>query len=393
MNVLHVMPFPGIGGTEIATRRIAEAVRPFGVRSAALLLRPSDDQRAYFEAAGIPCLRDVPRPEPSLLRDGARFLKDFPGRRGRLPGLRCGALRRRVGRLLFRSGRSDGPAARALSRSQPRQPHAVAEPGLRRRSEPLHLRLPQYARPFCDAHQAIPHQRSLRWVDIPPRPDPARQAAAAAAIRAEFGLPEGTWIAAMFARVNPQKDYVTLIKAAARLKDAQPWIRFLVVGDNAQVPTNREHFRQVQETARAAGVLDRFIFTGFRADIDQLMLSADACVLCTHFEGLPLVLIEAMALGRPCIATSVDGIPEALTEGVTGLLHAHGDAEALAAGIARLANGGAEVAAMAARAREEAERRFGRVRFAHDLQALYRSFGRASGAGIHNHAETDAALS
>jgi hypothetical protein len=53
VNVLHVLPFPGIGGTEIATRRVAEAVRPFGVQSSALLLRPAADLQAYIEEGGI----------------------------------------------------------------------------------------------------------------------------------------------------------------------------------------------------------------------------------------------------------------------------------------------------------------------------------------------------
>ena len=74
LNVLHVLPFSGIGGTEVATRRVAEAVRPFGVQSSALLLRPAADLKGYFEEGGIACLDGLQRPEPSLLRNALSFL-------------------------------------------------------------------------------------------------------------------------------------------------------------------------------------------------------------------------------------------------------------------------------------------------------------------------------
>ena len=133
--------------------------------------------------------------------------------------------------------------------------------------------------------------------------------------------------------------------------------------------------------ARRTGVLDRFVFAGFRTDVARLMLAADLCVLCTHFEGLPLVLIEAMAAERPCVATAVDGIPEALTDGVTGLLHRPGDAEGLAAAIARLIAAPVRAEAMGAAARAEAERRFSRDRFARDVRALYEGLSGTRGMG------------
>jgi glycosyltransferase involved in cell wall biosynthesis len=184
-------------------------------------------------------------------------------------------------------------------------------------------------------------------------------------------MPTDAVIAGMFARVNPQKDYPTLIRAAALLRESNPALRFLIVGDNERVDTNRRHFSEVEDLARRAGVLDRFVFTGFRVDVQRMMLAADLSVLCTHFEGLPLVLIEAMAAGLPCVATAVDGIPEALADGVTGLLHQHGDAEGLAAAIASLIAVPARSKAMGAAARVEAEKRFSHNRFARDLRALY----------------------
>jgi glycosyltransferase involved in cell wall biosynthesis len=381
MKVLHVIPFPGIGGTEVATRRIADAVRPLGVQSAALLLSPTDDQVAYFEQAGVPCFADRRRPEPSLVREAPRFLLDswkiarlcatfdlvhcadvlaayymaVAARLARRPTI-C-HVRNRVIRLPRRDGVFVGAANH----------FAFVSADTRRR---FPMRLP-------DRRASILYD----GVDIPPRTRPAERAAAACAVRAEFRFPADTVIAAMFARVNPQKDYDTLIRAAAILRETHPQLRFLVIGDNAGVPLNRQHFEHVQAVAGEAGVLDRFVFTGFREDTHRLMLAADICVLCTHFEGLPLVLIEAMAAGRPCIATAVDGIPETLTDGVTGLLHAHEDAQALAAAIARFADAPDAAEEIGTNARAEAERRFSQDRFARDVHALYARFGRPSSAG------------
>jgi len=379
VNVLHVLPFPGIGGTEIATRRVAEAVRPFGVRSAALLLKPAADLQGYLEEGGIACLPSVRRPEPSFLHEAPTFLRtslalarvfrDFDlihcadveaayhvAVAGRLAGkpVIC-HIRNRAGQI----GRRERVFVRSASHfafvSRDTLDHF-----------PMRLR-PSRTTVLYDG------------IDIPPRAAPAEQAAAAHAVRSEFGLPEDAIIAAMFARVNPQKDYPTLIRAAALLREAHPALRFLIVGDNARVEVNRRHFAEVQDLARRAGVLDRFVFAGFRTDVTRLMLAADLCVLCTHFEGLPLVLIEAMAAERPCVATAVDGIPEAITDGVTGLLHRHGDAEGLAAAIASLIAVPARRASMGASARVEAERRFGHDRFARDVCALYEGLGGARG--------------
>jgi glycosyltransferase involved in cell wall biosynthesis len=370
MKVLHVMPYPGVGGTEIATRRIADAARSFGVHSTALLLQPTVDQIEYFEAAGIACLKAAPRPEPSLLREAPRFFRESW----------------RIARICADFDLVHCADAAAAY-------HVAAAGKLARRPVLCHvrnreIRLPPRDRVFVGAadhfvfvsrstHDQFPIKLpARRWsvlydgVESPLReglddPDLAYT------IRAELGLPGDAVLAAMFARVNPQKDYDTLIAAAVRLRTSHPRLHFLIVGDNALVPQNKTHFEYVRSLAAAAGVLDRFVFTGHRDDAARLMLAADVCVLCTHFEGLPLVLIEAMAAGRPCVATAVDGIPEALTDEVTGLLHTHQDARGLATAIARLIDDPILAARLGAAAQIDADRRFGKPRFARDVYALY----------------------
>jgi glycosyltransferase involved in cell wall biosynthesis len=371
MRILHVLPFAGLGGVEVATRRVAEAVRPFGVQSTALLLQPVEPLTAYLEQAGIACITDAARPEPSLVREAAQFLRDSRALARICAGydiVHCSDVSAAyyaavAGRLAGR------PVLCHVRNRETRTP---------RRSRVFIGAATHFAFVSRDTRDRFPMRLPERrttvlydGVEIPRPLGRAERAAAAAAVRAEFGLPTDALIAAMFARVNPQKDYETLIRAAAILRQTHPRLRFLIVGDNARVPLNRQHFAEVTRQAAAAGVLDRFVFAGFRDDTPRLMQAADLCVLCTHFEGLPLVVIEAMAAGRPCVATAVDGVPETLTDGVTGLLHAHEDAGGLAAAIARLADTPALAEELGANARAEAAQRFSQDRFARDLHALY----------------------
>jgi glycosyltransferase involved in cell wall biosynthesis len=380
VKVLHAISSRIIGGTEIATRRVADAVRPFGVQSAALLLRPSGELMEFFERAGIPCLADFPRPEPSLVREAWPFLRA------------SSALARLFAKFDIVHC-ADTVAA-----------NKVAVAGrLARRPVLCHVRNRQTALWWRDRltigasdhfafvsrdtreHFAIslPERRAsvvYDGVNIPPPCTIDERKAVAAGVRAEFDQPQDAVLVAMFARLNPQKDYETLMRAAATLRSTHPKIRFLIVGDTTLLPKHSEHFQRVQNFGRALGVLDRFIFAGFREDTARLMLAADICVLCTHFEGLPLAVLEAMAAGRPCIATAVDGVPEALTDGETGLLHRHEDAAQLAACIARLADERDMAEAMGANARADAERRFSRGRCARDIYDLYSRLLRARGA-------------
>lgn len=385
MRVLHVMPFPGIGGTEVATRRVAEAVRPFGVQSSALLLQPSDEQRDYFEQAGVACFSGIQRPEPSLIRHASRFLRES----------------RALARLfadfdLIHCADVQAAYYTAVAGRLARRPvlsHVRNREGrIPRRSQVFLSAAGHFAFVSRDTRDHFPMRLPARrtsvlydGVELPRLASPGERAALAAAVRAEFGMPADSVIAAMFARVNPQKDYQTLVRAAAMLRHTHPQVRFLIAGDNDRIPLNRDHFAQVTQWAAAAGVQDRLVFAGFREDTGRLMQAADMNVLCTHFEGLPLVLIEAMAAGQPCVATAVDGVPETLTEGSTGLLHAHQDAEGLAAAIARLVDTPGLADQIGANARVEAERRFGRARFARDVHALYRRMARPSAATAEPH--------
>jgi glycosyltransferase involved in cell wall biosynthesis len=132
------------------------------------------------------------------------------------------------------------------------------------------------------------------------------------------------------ARLHPQKGLEFLLDAARQVPDAL----FLVAGEGPQRPA-------LEQEARALGLGARVRFLGFRTDVPELLANCDLFVLPSLFEGLPISVLEAMAAGKPVVATSVGGTDEAVVDGDTGLLVPPGDAPALATAIRQLIHDGA----------------------------------------------------
>lgn len=132
-------------------------------------------------------------------------------------------------------------------------------------------------------------------------------------VKEEFQIPLTHRLVVHVANFTQKKRHLDLLKAIERVVKAQPLLTFLLVG---QGPMEKE----VKEAARQLGVERRVIFTGFRTDATRLIAAADLFVLSSLYEGLPVSLLEAMALGTPIVATSVGGIPEVVIDGVGGFL-------------------------------------------------------------------------
>lgn len=128
------------------------------------------------------------------------------------------------------------------------------------------------------------------------------------------------------ARLHPQKGLTDLIEAAQILRD--PSIRFVVAGDGPQR-------NELTEAIDRAGLGERFVLLGARSDIPGLLARADLFVLPSRFEGLPSAAIEAMAAGKPIVATSVAGMPELVENGVNGWLVPTASPEELAEALKR----------------------------------------------------------
>ena len=133
-------------------------------------------------------------------------------------------------------------------------------------------------------------------------------------------------------RLDPRKGVDQLIRAVAALPDDLGRTRLAIAGAPSLVPEHGELLRNL-----AAELLgDRAIFLGPRDDVPDLLRAADALVLASSLEGLPLSVLEAQSCGTPVVAYPTAGIPEVITDGETGLLARADDPQDLARRIAEL---------------------------------------------------------
>jgi glycosyltransferase involved in cell wall biosynthesis len=152
----------------------------------------------------------------------------------------------------------------------------------------------------------------------------------------------------MSARMARQKDHATLIDSLALLASRhglRPRLQLAGIGP-----------LMARMRARVArlGLEPQVVFLGHHGDVPGLLKSQAIFVLSTHFEGMPLALVEAMAAGCACIASDVVGVRGVIEDGVTGLLVPEGNAQALADAIARLLGDPALTARLGAAAHERA---------------------------------------
>ncbi|HUG64146.1 MAG TPA: glycosyltransferase [Gaiellaceae bacterium] len=163
---------------------------------------------------------------------------------------------------------------------------------------------------------------------------------AAATMRARLGLDADDIVVAGIGRLIPVKGFEYLIEAHARGVGDIPRLRLLLVGDG----TLRE---QLGRRARELGVADSVIFAGMAArdEIPAYLAAADVVVVPSirhegYVDGLPNVALEAMAAGRPLVASRVGGLPDLVRAGETGVLVEEKDSVGLAAAIVELARDG-----------------------------------------------------
>jgi glycosyltransferase involved in cell wall biosynthesis len=153
--------------------------------------------------------------------------------------------------------------------------------------------------------------------------------AAREAVRNELGVAPDEVLVGTVAHFRTQKGYPVFLAAARRVLDAGLPVRFVAVGRGPEEADIRARHRDLH-------LGDRFILAGFREDATRIMAGFDLFVLASHYEGLPLALMEALALGIPVVATRVGGIPEGVTDGREGLLVPPSRPDLLAAAIERL---------------------------------------------------------
>lgn len=148
--------------------------------------------------------------------------------------------------------------------------------------------------------------------------------------------PGARWTIGCIALFRPRKGMEILLSALARLRAAGQAVSLLAVGPFE----SPDYEASIHALAAELGVADAVEWTGFTDNVNAALLRMDAMVLPSLFgEGMPMVVLEAMAAGVPVVASAVEGTPEVLDEGHCGLLVPPGDAEALANALAAFMQG------------------------------------------------------
>jgi glycosyltransferase involved in cell wall biosynthesis len=151
-----------------------------------------------------------------------------------------------------------------------------------------------------------------------------------AQIRRRLGLPERAALVTTACRLSRPRDFDTLLDAFRRVADEEPSAHLLVAGDGPWE-------RRIRVLRDRLGLGANVTLAGQRDDIEAVLAASDVFVLTsTGGDGLPIGVLEAMAAGLPVIATAIDGIPEAVIDGESGLLVRRGDASSLADALLRL---------------------------------------------------------
>jgi L-malate glycosyltransferase len=194
-------------------------------------------------------------------------------------------------------------------------------------------------------------------------PDRPAQAGGQEALR-ELGIPADVPVVGNVAALTGHKDQATLLAAAARVVARLPEVRFLIVGEG-------ELRGRLEALSRELGLERRCVFAGFRADLDRLIPAFTVFCLSSHMEGLGTSLLDAMAFGVPVVATAAGGIPEAVTDGVTGRLVPPRDPDALAAALVEVLADPARRAAWGRAGRQRFEERFTADRMVEATLATY----------------------
>lgn len=183
-------------------------------------------------------------------------------------------------------------------------------------------------------------------------------------LRAEFGIPAGTRILSIVARLVPIKRHEDFLAAAKLIVERGHKVKFFVAGDGSERA-------RLESLAAELGLGEHVIFAGFRADLDVIYPDSDIVALTSLNEGLPVAVIESLAAARPVVATAVGGVGELVIDGETGLLVPAQDPEAFADACCRLLDDPALARRLGERGREHSLSHFSSERLIRDIDNLY----------------------
>jgi glycosyltransferase involved in cell wall biosynthesis len=170
-------------------------------------------------------------------------------------------------------------------------------------------------------------------------------------LRKQFGINGGMFLLGNIGRLSPEKGQADFIKAAAEVLKHHKNVKFALIGSGSDEIYLRELVDELN-------IRDSVIFTGYRNDMMQVYNSLDLVVQSSHTEGMPNVILEALAMEKPVIATDVGGTPEVIINNQTGILVRPGDPRELAGKIIEYLKNPGVLAGMVKNGRELIEMKF-----------------------------------
>jgi glycosyltransferase involved in cell wall biosynthesis len=161
-------------------------------------------------------------------------------------------------------------------------------------------------------------------------------------VRSRLGIERDAFLAVLVATLRPEKDPGVFVRAVQLAHKSEPRVRGVIVGGGPE-------FDQVKALVGEGEIVR---MTGPRSDVPDILQAADVVCLSSSAEGLPMVILEAMAAGKPIVATDIGGVAEAVQNDRTGILVPVGDVQAFGEALLRLAGNG-ELAAREGQAGHE----------------------------------------
>lgn len=189
-------------------------------------------------------------------------------------------------------------------------------------------------------------------------------------IRQELGLAGTDPLVVLVGRVDANKNQAGFVQAAEIVRQSRPDCRFLIVGDSPG-PAAQQYRETVVTLIRARGLTAHVHLLGYRDDAARIMRAATVVVLTSRSEGLPTVLMEAMALKKPVVAAAVGGVPELVGSNGAGLLLTDHSPAHFAEAILAVLNDPARARALGEHAAQRVAEQFEIRRRVQELEALY----------------------
>ncbi len=191
----------------------------------------------------------------------------------------------------------------------------------------------------------------------------------------ELGIRPGEKIVGMVAKLWEGKGHKTILESVKIINERIPRVRFIFVGEGYLR-------KELEDYAGRLGIREQVIFAGFVKNISEITAIFDVALLASFFEGMGRVLLEAMALGKPVVATRVGGIVDVVEDGETGILVRPGDPGDLARAIITLLEDENLARRMGEAGKERVDSRFTARTMVREIEKVYEELLRKRGRGI-----------